>query len=234
MTEESPRGTLVLRATDLLRDGILDGRFPQGSRLKEAHLATEFGLSRGPIREALRSLEREGLVLSLQNRGSFVSRVRVDNVAEILSLREVLEPEAARRSLTRRSSPAGAILAASRAMRESVEVGNFVDLARLHAEFHSVVYQETPGRLLADIWNRIELPLRMHVGSRTWTERAADAFVYSHELLAQELIPYAAVTTSAAIRQHLAEAWAQLPFPFSRGSEPAQVARPSTERAEWC
>ena len=76
-----PRGQHVI---ELLRTAIISGRFEPGDRLIESALSTEFGTSRGPVREALRQLENEGLVMSFPYRGAVVLGVSDEEVQEVL------------------------------------------------------------------------------------------------------------------------------------------------------
>ncbi|MHB2169057.1 FCD domain-containing protein [Alsobacter sp. R-9] len=69
---------------------ILSGEIPAGGRINENQLATQFGTSRGPIREALRALEGAGLVESIPNRGNFVRSVTVQEVREVYEIRAAL------------------------------------------------------------------------------------------------------------------------------------------------
>ena len=72
-------------------DRIVDGRLPPGTRIGEQELADEFKVSRGPVREAIQRLEREGLVMVLPNRGATVARLSREDLDEVHSLRSVLE-----------------------------------------------------------------------------------------------------------------------------------------------
>jgi DNA-binding GntR family transcriptional regulator len=78
-----------------LRDAILSGTLPPGSKLVEADLAERFGTSRGPIREAVRELVREGLVREFDRRGNVVSSLDARDLAEVYGVREALEIAAA-------------------------------------------------------------------------------------------------------------------------------------------
>ena len=73
-----------------MRDVILSGQFEPDERLGEQFLAETLGVSRGPIREALDQLEREGLVLIRRNRGAFVARLSREDLNEVYSLRLAL------------------------------------------------------------------------------------------------------------------------------------------------
>ena len=86
----------VLRQDILLglRSGILNGEIPPGTRLLEIPLATELGVSRGPVREALRQLEQEGLVEFFPHRGAIVVGVAESEIETIYAIRALLEERA--------------------------------------------------------------------------------------------------------------------------------------------
>ncbi|MEO3473694.1 GntR family transcriptional regulator [Roseomonas sp. CAU 1739] len=91
-----PAGNLREQALDTIRERILDLRYPPGSLLSENQLAEELGISRTPIREALRELAAGGLVRILPQRGVVVSEPSVQDIVEVYQLREQLECFAAR------------------------------------------------------------------------------------------------------------------------------------------
>jgi DNA-binding GntR family transcriptional regulator len=78
-----------------MRAAILAGELKAGSKLVETELAERFGTSRGPIREAIRELAREGLVVELPRRGTVVSTLTARDLAEVYAVREALEVKAA-------------------------------------------------------------------------------------------------------------------------------------------
>jgi len=84
---------------------ILHGELAVGQRVNESELATRFGTSRGPIREALRALEESGLVHSLKNRGVFVREISIAEADEIYDVREVLDQLIGQR-VAERATPA--------------------------------------------------------------------------------------------------------------------------------
>jgi DNA-binding GntR family transcriptional regulator len=81
---------------DQLREEILDGRLPAGTRLVETELAERFGVSRGPVRDALAELARAGLALDLPRRGTFVSSLTEQDLAEVYVIRRAIEEAAVR------------------------------------------------------------------------------------------------------------------------------------------
>src|SRR5438105_15855611 len=82
-----------------LREAILAGDLSPGTKLVEAELARRFGVSRGPIREALRELSREGLVVDLPRRGTFVCTLTQADLTEVYAVREALELVAVREAV---------------------------------------------------------------------------------------------------------------------------------------
>jgi DNA-binding GntR family transcriptional regulator len=81
-----------------LRDAISDGEFPPGAPLRETALAKDFGVSATPVREALRRLEREGLVTSRSHHGTIVAEMTPATMAQLYELHETLEAHAVRRA----------------------------------------------------------------------------------------------------------------------------------------
>jgi DNA-binding GntR family transcriptional regulator len=82
--------SLVLEVRDELERMILLGEVAQGERLNEISLAEKLGVSRGPVREAARSLEREGLVVTVANQGVYVRKLSVEDALELYDLRAMI------------------------------------------------------------------------------------------------------------------------------------------------
>jgi DNA-binding GntR family transcriptional regulator len=98
---------------DALRDEILDGRPPAGSRLVETELAERFGVSRGPVRDALAELAREGLALDLPRRGTFVSSLTEADLDEVYVIRRAIEEAAVRLAVERATDDEVAVIRAA-------------------------------------------------------------------------------------------------------------------------
>jgi DNA-binding GntR family transcriptional regulator len=90
LRSHGPAPSNVDLAAEALRDAIADGRIQPGERIKEIPLSQALGISRGPIRDALRLLERDGLVELIPNRGAVVPEVRAVDVLEVYALRASL------------------------------------------------------------------------------------------------------------------------------------------------
>ena len=74
-----------------LRQAILTGEYPPGERLMEVHLGDKLGVSRTPIREAIRMLELEGLVTMIPRKGAMVSQITEKNMSDVLEVRRALD-----------------------------------------------------------------------------------------------------------------------------------------------
>ena len=84
-----------IKAYDWIKDGVDAGRLKMGEPLPETWLANEVGVSRTPVREALRVLEQDGYIKIVPLKGAFVSEISLEDVREIYDIRKLLEPFAA-------------------------------------------------------------------------------------------------------------------------------------------
>ncbi|MBA14871.1 MAG: GntR family transcriptional regulator [Sphingomonas sp.] len=92
--------TLSEQVLEILRDRIVSGRLPQEAIIRQDALASELGVSKIPLREALARLEQEGLLTSQANRGYFIRPMSIDAAEEIFELRLSIEPRATARAAT--------------------------------------------------------------------------------------------------------------------------------------
>src|SRR4051812_4729775 len=96
-------------ALDAIRDAIVTGRLRPGERIKEIPLADELGFSRAPVRDALRLLERDGLVRLVPNRGAIVPALRAVDVLEVYALRAALGTLALQKLMLQQATPVPAL-----------------------------------------------------------------------------------------------------------------------------
>lgn len=160
-------------AVAVLRKAILSGSLPQGSQLREVHIASEMGISRAPLREALRKLEEDGLVVKIPFRGSFVAEVSEDTIAEIVSLRIRLEPYAVERALPQLlGSGARRLTEATEALERTVKEGDIVASLETHLALHRLFYELADHKWLLRLWHEWESQLRLFL--------AADHSAFGH------------------------------------------------------
>ncbi|MDA3627473.1 GntR family transcriptional regulator [Saccharopolyspora oryzae] len=142
------------RVAQELRVRIIGGELARGTRLIEDVLAEQFDVSRGPIRDAFRQLEAEGL-LEARRRGVFVIGLTEDDVDELYTLRGSLE-ELALSLAMRRAAPGDWAQAEEclRAMESAAQRRDAPAFARADLEFHSQLYQLSGHRRLRSVWEQ--------------------------------------------------------------------------------
>jgi len=152
------------RAYDALKQSIMAGRYPLGSRLKEKDLSIALAVSRTPIREALFRLQTEGLVKGAPNKGLYVAGWEEQDLIEIFDLRALLEGYAAREAARRMDSTTIAALSGLCAQMESVATNSREERARriteLNNKFHLTILEASGNsRLRRVVQQLVEFPL---------------------------------------------------------------------------
>ena len=138
-----------------LREAIITGEFEPGERLMEIALSEKLGVSRTPVREAIRKLELEGLVVMIPRRGAHVARITEKNLQDVLEIRKVLE-EFAIGLACERISPEGIeeLRSLHRSFVQSAEEGDNVTVALKDEMFHDAIFRAAGNdRLLTIIGN---------------------------------------------------------------------------------
>lgn len=131
---------LVDRATEVVREAIVTGRLAPGSRLVQEQLASEIGISRTPLREALRRLEQEGLVAMLGTRGLAVTELTPEGLLDSYEIREVLDGLATRLAASRMSpGELAELYDVHRRSHGYIELWNPQEWLRSNAEFHRLI-----------------------------------------------------------------------------------------------
>jgi DNA-binding GntR family transcriptional regulator len=140
--EAISRPTLGSVIGERLRELVIHRAFPPGTQLNAVDLAERFGVSRGPVREALQVLVQEGLLRNEPRRGVFVPIIGDEDIADIYVAREAIEAATFRASLQvddRRQSLAEGLGRVVAEMRAAAEAGRWNDVADLDMEFHRQV-----------------------------------------------------------------------------------------------
>ena len=136
------RQTLAIQTVDAIRDLILRGRFPEGQRLRQDAIAEQLGVSRIPVREALRQLESEGLVTFKPHCGAVVSTLSLDEITDLFELRANIEGDLVRRAVPNMTADDDA--RASKVL-EAYEIALRGDKpsawGELNWQFHSTLYE---------------------------------------------------------------------------------------------
>lgn len=164
-----------------LREAILGGRFKPGERLVEDKIARMFGVSRNPVREALKTLRSEGLVEIAARRGASVAALSIDEAAEVIELRAALEGLGARLAARRCGADEGRRMADILDEGErALEEGDPHALYRLNDAFHMALANAGSNRYLAEFMRSLRAktywlfaPIAEVRAVESWREHAA-------------------------------------------------------------
>ncbi|HEY7344709.1 MAG TPA: GntR family transcriptional regulator [Gaiella sp.] len=209
--------SVVELAYDELRARIVDGRLQPGARIGQAELADGLGISRGSVREALRRLAGDGLVVFEVNRGFFVADVGLERVLERLEARLLLEPGIARLAAERRDdADLGDLRRWVDAERSARTAAAAHDASRgFHAALAGATHNEALVRIFDSLWIA-------DVGRRLLASRRAqptwqDADVAEHEELLETIEAGDGDRAASLMRAHVESAWRH----WSRRPSPA-------------
>ncbi len=135
-----------------LRQDILNGKYKSGDNLVEMKLAEEMGVSRTPVREAIRQLELEGLVTSIPNKGVIVEGISRQDIEDMYVIRESLEGLAARWAIERiEDRQLKELEDICELMEFYTEKGDLDHVGELNSRFHDIIFEATRSRPLKQI-----------------------------------------------------------------------------------
>jgi DNA-binding GntR family transcriptional regulator len=161
---EIARNVLADQIKDRLLQGILEGRYPPGSRIVETRVAKEVGTSQAPVREALRGLEALGVVEILPFRGARVRHPTVDELLEAYVVRAELESLGARIAVTQMTDEdLDALAAHVEAMKQAAKLDQRHDLAVADADFHERIIRIASNTTLHRVWRSLEPVSRTYI-----------------------------------------------------------------------
>ena len=139
-----------------LRTAILEGKLKSGQRLMEVQLAEQLGVSRTPIREAIRKLELEGLVIMLPRKGAYVADMSFKDLIDVLEIRASLDGLAASlASGRRRDEDIEGLEKLAREFEESVKSGDIEEVLKKDVEFHEYIFSLANNKKLYQIINSL-------------------------------------------------------------------------------
>lgn len=210
MTAAAGAGELALHpglgdaAADRIRDLILSGALRDGDRLVERDLADRLGISRGPVRDALRRLDAEGLVVLLPRRGARVATLTAADGEEIIALRAVTEPLAVRALAA--SGPAGYAGELQRIvddLHRACDDGDRSAAVLLDFALHRRIHELSGRRRLLHTWETVSAPL-LHIFrlSRDLYADIAD-IATSHQALLDDIVSGDPARAETAARTHV-------------------------------
>lgn len=215
------RRSAAAMIADAIRDGILGGRFAPGQRLVEADITAEFGVSRGPVRDAFGRLAAEGLLEILTYRGARVKQYTAAEIVHLFEVREVLEGFAAR-GAARNCKPGrplrNHIITLHRSMGAAVKAGRIRDFSRLNKNFHDAVLEAAGNPILTPLVLQLQIQALRTVFQSSMDLDMLRRSSAQHDLIVERILAGDEDGAEAAMRAHIRAAREQL-----AGAAPAEA-----------
>ena len=198
------RATLTNRALKEIRDAIRTGKLKPGDRLIEMQLAEEMQISRFPIREALRYLEKEGLVETKPFKGTHVARFTEQDMEELYSLRSSLEELAVRiliKNLDEKKIKK--LETIIQTMQKASQTGNLDQMISEDLRFHQTICELSGHRKLLEVWRTLESQLQVFLTIEKDFFETAYQYVSTHDPIMEAIKHRNIKRAEKAIREHL-------------------------------
>ncbi len=187
-----------------LRRAIITGEFAPGERLMEISLANRLGVSRTPVREAIRKLELEGLVIMIPRKGAQVAKITEKSLRDVIEIRCVLEEFAASLACER-ITPEGRenLKEAHVNFVEAVKNGDILDIVEKDERFHDAIFQATSNERLITIINNLREQFYRYRMEYVKDIEQHSVLVNEHELLLRAIYDGDSETAKRIMRTHL-------------------------------
>ena len=202
-----PRATFASIVTERLRASIVSGTLEPGSQLSEVELAGSFGVSRGPVREALQRLVQEGLLHSEPHRGVFVPVLTDEDVHDVYVAREALESAAIRSIIASGTTTAAATSLDGfvEQMQQAEAVGDWETVGNVDLEFHVALVDATSSPRLKRMFSTVISETRLCLGVLTAAD-ARDDLVEEHRLISEAIREGDTERALAVLQKHFDDA----------------------------
>lgn len=193
--------------TRQLREGIMYGSLTPGTQLSEAALAQQFGVSRGPLREAMQRLVQEGLLHSEPNRGLFVIDLDEEGLHDLYAARAAIETAAGRQIIKRNDQEAVARLrGAYDQMQAAAEAEDLAALSDADLKFHTVLVAGSGSRRLQRMHETLMVETRMCLTALQGTYQDPEDQVAEHRRIGEAIAAGDAEELVEAVEAHIQEA----------------------------
>jgi DNA-binding GntR family transcriptional regulator len=199
---------------DSLRQSILDGAFAPGQRLMDSEIASRMGVSRSPVREALRQLEKDGLVCYTANRGCTVIDLSREDLTQLYGIRAVLEGLAAAWACQSiqdaHLSELKRLCCEMQALLPFQSDADRVTFLHKDAEFHELLIEAAGSPRLADTLAGVRLQIRMMMAAIIVAARASAQAAGEHALMVNALSSRNAEDAERLARRHVEDSRARM------------------------
>lgn len=187
-----------------LREAILKGDLKPGERLMELQLAAQLGVSRTPIREAIRMLEQEGLAVTVPRKGAEVAKMTLKGMEDVLEIREALDILACQLACVRITEEQLVLLAEKkRSFEDSLKTGNVKAIAEADVNFHDVIYDATGNPKLVNMLNNLREQIYRYRVEYLKKEENYPILIKEHNDIYQSLVKRNQDEATESIRVHV-------------------------------
>lgn len=201
MDEYLPLRDVVFKT---LRQAILRGELEPGERLMEIKLAERLGVSRTPIREAIRKLELEGLVLMIPRKGAEVAKISEKNLCDVLEVRRSLEELAIDLACQRMTSEEYELLEKMEAtFTAAIREGDAMKIAQIDEKFHDIIYESTKNDKLVQILNNLREQMYRYRLEYIKDGEKHQILIVEHEQIMKALKLRHVEEAKIAVREHI-------------------------------
>ena len=190
---------------DNLRQAIVSGQFPAGMRLMELQLAEEMGVSRTPVREAIRKMELEGLVVMIPRRGAYVADISIKDINEVYEIRTALDVLAAGLAAER--------IDEIREMKELLDADKPLVVAKDYPKiiendtaFHDVIYKASRNKRCMNIISNLREQITAIRGRSMPYPGRLDDMIKEHENIYEAIAQRSVDKAQKAVRTHMENA----------------------------
>ena len=201
MDEYLPLRDVVFKT---LRQAILKGELEPGERLMEIQLAERLGVSRTPIRDAIRKLELEGLVLMIPRRGAEVAKISEKNLRDVLEVRRSLEELAIDLACQRiQEEELETLREAQKEFAAAVAAGDAMEIAQTDEKFHEIIYSGTGNQKLMQILSNLREQMYRYRLEYIKDANKRQILLVEHEQILKALSLRHVQEARLAVREHI-------------------------------
>lgn len=187
-----------------LRQAILTGELKPGERLMELHLADKLGVSRTPVREAIRRLELEGLVTMIPRKGAEVAQITEKSMSDVLEVRRTLDALCAELACDRIT--AGSLAALKKAcdhFEQCVSTHDAKKIAEADVSLHDIIVEATGNQRLIQMVHNLSEQMYRYRFEYIKDSSQHDTLVKEHRIIYQSIVDKDKETAAAAARLHI-------------------------------
>ena len=188
-----------------LREAILRGELQPGERLMELQLASQLGVSRTPIREAIRMLEQEGLAVTMPRKGAEVAKMTLKDMEDVLEVREALDELAVRLACAKITPEQLSLLKEKeQAFVDCTRNQQVKQLAEADVAFHDVIYEVTGNQKLVTLLNNLREQIYRYRVEYLKNPNNYEMLIREHEMIVRALENHDIEASEDAMHIHVA------------------------------